>query len=362
MESHKFLNALNLISGVGAQKIKKLLAYFENPKNIWEADLSSLKKSQIPENLAEKIFTEKSAIDPDKEWGRLSKEKINLITLTDENYPALLKEIHNPPYILYAKGFYDFSLPAPIISIVGSRKFSPYGEQVAFGFAKNLAESGITVVSGMAMGIDTFAHKGALLGKGKTIAILGNGLDEKNIYPRANLNLSRQITQNGMLLSEYPLGTPAGPLTFPARNRLVAGLSLGTLVVEAGEKSGALITAQMALDANREVFSVPGSIFSASSLGTNELIKKGARAVSSVKDVLEELDLIGEPVSKNSTPKNPSNVKERTILEILNLEPIHIDILSKLTKLNTAELSSALSIMEIKGWVKNIGGQNYINL
>jgi DNA processing protein len=292
----------------------------------------------------------------------MERENIRIISLTDPDYPALLKEITNPPYLLYAKGKFDFN-SSIMVALVGARECTPYGSQAALALGKDLARSGVTVVSGMAFGIDSSAHRGAIGGRGKTVAVLGNSLDEMNIYPRSNLKLSREISENGALLSEYPIETPAGLLTFPARNRIIAGLALGTVVIEAGERSGSLITAEMALEYNREVFAVPGPIFSPKSEGANNLIRKGAKIVTGVKDILEELNLEKETLeSKKIIPKIPGSPEEEKILKQLSSEPIHIDNISKLTKLGIAAISSALSIMEIKGWVKNIGGQNYIIL
>lgn len=356
----KYLNALNLISGVGPQKIRTLLAHFGNGENIWKSELSDLKTGGIPEKLAEKIILSRRNINPEKEWEKIQRENVKAINFDSPSYPILLKEIPNPPYLLYTKGDLDFFNFSPSISIVGSRKYTAYGCQVATALSQDLSQSGLTIVSGMALGIDSFSHKGALAKKGKTVAVLGNSLEDKNIYPRDNFLLSKEIEREGALISEYPIGTPAGPFTFPARNRLVAGMSLGTLVIEAGEKSGALITAQMALEFNREVFSVPGPIFSLASLGTNQLIKNGARTVTSAKDVLEEFSLDGISKKISSTPKIPENKIEEILLKILSTDPIHIDNIVKLSKLKTADVSSSVSIMEIKGWAKNIGGQNYI--
>lgn len=358
----RYLNALNKIPGIGPRRMKMLVSCFSTPEEIWKADLNHLAASKIGEKLAGQIVLERNNINPDEEWEKLEKENISIIAFDSPDYPELLKESPNPPYILYARGKIDFLNSAPMISIVGSRKYTSYGAQATQNFSRELSVSGFAVVSGMALGIDTFAHMGALEAGGKTVAVLGNGLDEKSIYPRNNLNLSRRICENGTLLSEYPVGTQAGPLTFPARNRIVAGLSLGTVVTEAGEKSGALITAKMALDANREVFSVPGSIFSLQSLGTNDLIKKGARLVSGVKDILEELDISFQKETQEKIPKIPATESEKILLGILSSDPLHIDNISKLSKLGTAEASSTLSMMEIKGWAKNIGGQNYIIL
>jgi DNA processing protein len=357
----RYLHALNKISGVGPQKMKKLLNYFSDGETAWNADLDDLTRSGVGEKLAENIFLARKNINPDFEWEKMEKEKIEMIVFSERGYPQILKESPNPPYIIYTKGKLDLN-DAPMIAIVGARKNSSYGAQIARSFAKELSQAGLIVVSGMALGIDTYAHRGALDAHGKTVAVLGNSLDDANIYPRENFNLSREICDSGMLLSEYPAEMKAGTLTFPARNRIVAGLTLGTLVVEAGEKSGALITSQMALDANRQVFSVPGSIFSEASFGTNNLIKSGAKTVTGVRDILEELNLTEKNMKQKMVPKEPTNQEEALILKVLSSDPLHIDNISKMTKLQTATISGTLTMMEIKGWVKNIGGQNYIVL
>jgi DNA processing protein len=311
--------------------------------------------------LAEKIHVERNDIDPDFEWERLQKESIQMLTLDDPRYPRLLREIDSPPYIIYIKGDTDWNWnAAPMISIVGSRKFSPYGAQATQTLARDLARAGITIVSGMALGIDALAHRGALDAGGKTIAVLGSSLDDKNIGPRANFGLSREIMQNGILLSDYPLETFASEKTFPARNRIVAGLSLGTLVIEAGEQSGTLITAGLALEYNRDVFAVPGPIFAPQSVGTNRLIQKGAKITLNVESILEELNLLTGQQPTISAPKNPDTEEKEILLQILTHDPLHIDNIAKLSKLGASSVASSLALMEIKGWVKNIGGQNYI--
>jgi len=359
----KYLNALNKIQGLGPQKFKLLLNFFGESEKIWNASLDDLIASRIGEKLAEKVIEAKKEINPDIEWEKLQKENIQMIIWESPNYPRLLKESANPPYIIYAKG--DLSIlneNSPMIAIVGSRKYTSYGAQVAQTLARDLANAGVIVVSGMALGIDSFAHRGALEAGGKTIAVLGNSLDDENIYPKHNFNLSREIAENGLLISDYPLETRAGELTFPARNRIIAGLTLGTIVVEAGETSGALITAEMAMEYNREVFAVPGPIFSEQSVGTNNLLRKGAKLVTGVKDILEELNLQKFEKSINYVPRIPTSKEEEVLLKILGSEPLHIDNISKLSKLGTAPVASALALMEIKGWAKNIGGQNYIIL
>ncbi len=357
----KYLNALNKIEGVGAQKLKLLMDYFENSENIWQADFAEIIKAGISEKIALTIITERQKINPDYEWELLQKENIQIISFADSKFPASLKEIPSAPYLLYIKGNID-CFNSPMLAMVGSRKYTVYGKQIAESIAYDLAMAGITIVSGMALGIDTFSHLGTLNANGKTIAVLGSGLDDKNIGPRQNFNLSRQIIENGALLSDYPYGTTATNFTFPARNRLMAGLTLGTIVVEAEEKSGTLITANLAVDFNREVFAVPGSIFSPASQGTNQLIKKGAKMITGVQDILEELNL--EKIKREKVIKEliPDSPEEELIIKILSPEATHIDRIIKATKLNTSIASSTLAILEIKGFIKDIGGQNYVKL
>ncbi|MCX6761825.1 MAG: DNA-processing protein DprA [Candidatus Moranbacteria bacterium] len=358
----KYLHALNKIEGVGPQKMKSLLAAFGTAQNIWRADLADLQQVLGGDILPERIFLEKQKLDPDAEWEKLEKAGVRLIDFTSSAYPEALKEIHNPPYLIYARGELVFN-QIPAISIVGSRKFSNYGEQLAGTFARDLARAGFAIVSGLALGIDAISHRGALEARGKTIAVLGSGIDNESIHPRANYNLAQEIiASGGLVMSDYPPGTPATAMTFPARNRIIAGLSLGTLVIEAGEKSGTLITAKMALESNREVFAIPGSIFSPTSIGTNNLIKSGAKMVTCVQDILEEFNLSQSLETKQVLLKLPENKEEEILLAILSDVPLHIDNIAKRSKLTVPIISATLTMMEIKGWVKNLGGQNYILL
>ncbi|MFZ2188977.1 MAG: DNA-processing protein DprA [Candidatus Moraniibacteriota bacterium] len=358
----KYLHALNKIEGVGSQKIRTLLGALGSAQNVWQANLSTLKRALGDGKLPEKIFFEKQNINPDEEWEILGLANIQLIEFTSPHYPKLLKEIHNPPYLIYTRG--ELALNnIPAISIVGSRKYSTYGEQLANSFARDLARAGFAIISGLALGIDAISHKGALEVKGKTIAVLGSGIDDESIYPRTNFQLAQEIiASGGLLMSDYAPGTPATTMTFPARNRIIAGLSLGTLIIEASEKSGTLITAKMALESNREVFSIPGSIFSPTSIGTNNLIKSGAKIVTCVQDILEEFNLsqVNEP--KQAKLKLPESKEEEILLSVLSDVPLHIDNIAKRANLTVHVISSTLIMMEIKGWVKNLGGQNYILL
>ncbi|MFH1392749.1 MAG: DNA-processing protein DprA [bacterium] len=283
---------------------------------------------------------------------------IRRITKQNKKYPRLLKEIFKPP-VLYVRGGFK-KADNSAIAIVGTRTPTHYGKQVAHKLAYDLAQSGLTIISGLALGIDTIAHKTALEAHGRTIAVLGSGIDDKSFYPQENKKLALEIEKSGAVISEYPAGTSAKPGYFPQRNRIVAGLCLGTLIIEAGYKSGALITAHCALDQNREVFCVPGSIFSEKSAGANNLIKLGAKLVTSAKDVLEELNLTQTLKLFAAEKIIPDNKEEAKILKFLNHEPKHIDELIKKTKLSPAVLSAAISMMEIKAKIKNIGGGNYV--
>ncbi|MDI6603064.1 MAG: DNA-processing protein DprA [Patescibacteria group bacterium] len=283
-------------------------------------------------------------------------DEIKTITLEDKNYPKLLKEIKDPPEVLYYIG----TLPKPdenCFAVVGTRRYSLYGKQVALEIASDLAEAGLTIVSGLAPGIDSFTHQAAVERNKRTIAILGTGLDEKSIYPQSNLKLARKILETGgCLISEYPPETPGSKFTFPQRNRIISGLSLGVLVVEAKQKSGALITAHHAFKQNRKVFAVPGSIYSSNSKGCHYLIKKGAKLVETANDILLELNL---PEITKSGLVTGENKEENLILEVLKKEALYIDKIIEKTKLNAATVASTLAILEIKGKVRNLGGNVY---
>ncbi len=289
----------------------------------------------------------------------MSKENIKKIILEDNNYPKILKEIHDPPKALYVRG--NFSTKDKLaVGIVGTRNYTSYGKQAAENIAGDLAEVGITIVSGLAKGIDTWAHKAAVERGGRTIAVLGSAADPKSVYPSCNRKLADKITENGAVISEYPQGIKSERWFFAQRNRIISGLSLGILVVEAPEKSGALITAACALEQNREVFAIPGSIYSENSIGTNKLIQMGAKLVTKANDILEELNLpLLEEKNKSFKPKTK---QEEILLNILTKEPIHIDEITKKSKLDTRIVSSTLIMLELKGVVKNTGGSYYIKL
>ena len=286
-----------------------------------------------------------------------SMDKIKKISINDKNYPKLLKKIGGAPKILYYRG--ALTPNEPCFAIVGARRYSDYGKQITLEISRNLSETGIIIVSGMAPGIDTFAHTGAVLARKRTIAVLGTGLDEESIYPKENIELSRKIIQTGgCLISEYPAGTRATKFTFPHRNRIVSGLSLGILVVEAKEKSGTLITATCAFSQRRKIFAVPGSIYSLNSKGPNDLIKRGARLVDSYKDIVQELGLSAKTKAKKSQQSN-ATIEEKIILGALANEPLYIDKIIEKTKLDAKTIASCVIEMEIEGKVKNLGNNIY---
>lgn len=286
-------------------------------------------------------------------------QNIKKINLQDKNYPAILKEIPDPPKELYIKGEI-IPQDKVAIGVVGTRKYSQYGKQVTFDIAGKLAKLGITIVSGLARGIDTFAHQAALENNNRTIAVLGTSLDKKSFYPSSNYALSEKISKQGAVISEYSPGTRGTKFTFPQRNRIISGLSLGVVVVEAPEQSGALITAALALEQNREVFAIPGDIYAKNSQGTNKLIKMGAKLVNNIDDILEELNLSHLIKTPRKKKIKPENKEEEIILSLLSAQPIHIDEIIKLSKLPVSVVNSTLMILELKDVVKNLGKNNFI--
>jgi DNA processing protein len=357
---HKFYNAFNLIPQIGPARFKKLGASFGAMESAWNADAHEYAKAGLEENVIEKILENRKKISPDAEFEKLEKAGIKIVTTKDELYPKLLLETHSAPALLYFRG--EIKKDELAVAIVGSRKFSIYGKQVAEQFARELSQAGLVIVSGMALGIDGVAHRECLKLKNRTIAVLGSGVDANSIYPSMNRQIAEEtISGGGAVVSEYPIGTPPLKQHFPARNRIISGLSLGILVVEAAESSGALITAKFALEQNREVFAIPGNIYSKTSQGTNNLIKLGAKLVTKAEDIIEELNLESAKETKKAREIIPDNDEEKILLESLSpAEPIHIDQIAKKTKMRVTAVSSLLTLMEIKGKVKNVGGMRYI--
>jgi len=305
----------------------------------------------------EAIHSYRPRISPDREMERLELYKVKVLTYKDEEYPSRLKEIYDFPPILYIRGEL---LPQDewAVAVVGTRRATVYGRQVTEEIVSELAHNKITIVSGLAKGIDSIAHKSALAAGGRTIAVFASGLDI--VYPAEHAKLAREIMEQGALVSDYPLGIPPKAEHFPRRNRIMSGMSLGVLIVEAGEASGALITARLALEQNREVFAIPGSILSPLSRGTNRLIQEGAKLVLSYEDILEELNLTmtAKQIELKEVPS--LSQEESLILRYLSAEPAHIDEVCRASGLPIFTVSSTLAMMELKGLVRQLGGMNYV--
>ncbi|MCD6363222.1 MAG: DNA-processing protein DprA [Synergistetes bacterium] len=355
MDDRLALLALNLVDGLGPRRIYALVAYFGSPLTVWEADISDLKGVPgIGSKLAEAIVKARRSGLFEKELELLEKEDIGFLTTLDDEYPSMLREIELPPPVLYLKG--EISNDRKL-AIVGTRRPTQYGRKIAHSFSKELASRGIGIVSGLARGIDSEAHKGALEGGGKTYAVLGSGL--LNVYPPELKELASDIALNGALISEFPLRCPPFSWNFPRRNRVISGLSEGVLVVEAPLKSGAMITASFALDQGRDVYAVPGSIFSPKSKGPNLLIGEGAKPILGFEDLLEEFGVSLDSFDKSAKDSDLS-AEERRFLDKLPLgEVLSLDVLFYN---ESAYGWTVLTLLEIKGYIRRVEGGRIIRL
>jgi DNA processing protein len=354
--------ALSLVPGLGSVGIKNLLAKFGTPEEIFGAKLHDLMAVEgIRRELASRIVKRDFSLDPSHVARKLEKLEVRVVTYEDPLYPAPLREIHDPPMVLYLKG-QDIPSNITFVAIVGSRNPTPYGVKAAEKIAQGLARRGLGVVSGMARGIDSAAQWGCIEGKGFTVAVLGTGIDI--IYPGSNKKLFEKIAGNGAAITEFPLGAPPEPKHFPIRNRIISGLSKGIVVVEATKKSGSLITAALALEQGREVFAVPGSIDSFKSAGCHHLIKQGARLIENADDILDELGLNYDFAPKTDTfkeyPLPFMEDSERLIYEIIGDYPLHIDEIAREGNLEPGAVSSTLMKMELKGLVRQLPGKLFV--
>ncbi|MCX8016057.1 MAG: DNA-processing protein DprA [Patescibacteria group bacterium] len=359
-----YFNALNLASACNYNLLSKLKNFYKSFEKIWFVDDYNDFLNYYPKFSLETIqnfYQNKQKINPQKEWEKLEDGEYKLILLEEKEYPSLLKEIAEPPLGIYIFGEFDFN-NKPIIAIVGTRKATNYGKMVAEKITKELVECGFITVSGLAYGIDTICHQTTLENKGQTIAVLGSGLDI--IFPSANRKLSERIVKSGALISEYPLSTPPLKHHFPARNRIISGLALGTIVIEAPLKSGSLITARFALEQNREVFAVPGSIFSQNYEGNHQLIKSGAKLVHNIGDILDELNIaknltLNIDFEKTKTLFNNLTVEEKKILDIIKKSesPLSIDDIIKISEFDTGVVNQIITLLELKNLIKwDMGG------
>jgi len=357
MSDTKYWVGFTLIPGVGRARFSRLEQRFGDMERAWQASAAELKAAGLDERTVQAIVARRPKISLDAEMERLERYKVKVLTWKDSVYPPRLKEIYDLPPVLYVRG--DFTAQDEwSLAVVGTRRPTYYGREVTEQIASDLARNGITIVSGLARGIDATAHRAALDAEGRSIAVFGCGLDV--VYPSDHVKLAREIMERGALVSEFPLGTRPKAENFPRRNRIMSGLSLGVLVVEAGEGSGALITAGLALEQNREVFAVPGSVLSPQSRGTNRLIQEGAKLVLGCFDILEELNLTMAAQQLEMKEVLPATDTESLILSYLSSEPTHIDEVGRKCGLPMSTVSSTLVMMELKGAVKQVGGMNYI--
>ncbi len=350
---------LSCIRKIGPATWHRLLARFATAQEIWEANAADLVSAGISEQIAQEIIIERSAINLDTELEKLLASDCAIVTIKDPHYPELLKQIYQPPAMLYYRGSLD-CLRQRALAVVGTRKYSAYGKQVTGELVGQIAQHNITIISGLALGIDALAHQATLAVSGLTAGVLGSGIDTASIYPSVNRFLAQQIIdQGGVILSEYPIGALPTKFSFPLRNRIIAGLASGTLVVEAAESSGSLITARYALEFNRDVFAVPGSIYNLQSVGTNNLIKAGAKMVNGVNDILEDIDLDQLDSIDTHEPLDLAE-DEQNVYNSLTKEPQHIDIIARTCNIKSSVLSGLLMVLEMKGVIKDMGGKHYV--
>ncbi len=353
----KYWVGFNIVQGIGPTRVRHLLSHFGDLEKAWRATPLELAAARLDRRAIENTLQARARLDLDAEMARLEKCGVQVLTWEDDSYPKLLRPIPGAPPVLYVLG----SLKPEdewAVAVVGTRHLSAYGRQAASELAAALARNRITVVSGMARGVDGTAHRAALDAGGRTIAVLGCGLDV--IYPPEHARLAHDITAQGALVSDYALGTQPEARNFPPRNRIISGLSLGVLVVEGAEDSGSMITADFALEQGRDVFAVPGSIFAPRSSGANKLIQQGAKMVTSVADILEELNLTQAAQQMDVRSIIPDNPTEEAILQQLSTEPRHMDEIVRAANLPTSEVSAALAMMELKGMVRQVASMTYV--
>ncbi len=357
MDDLRYWLGFNLVRGIGPVRLRMLLDMFGDIQSAWGASEQVLREMKLDRRSLENFLKVRQQVNLDEVLSRVERAGVHVLTWDSPDYPDLLRQIADAPPVLFVRG--DIT-PADewAVALVGTRKATVYGREVARVLASDLAQNRVTVVSGLARGIDSVAHKAALDAGGRTLAVLGSGVDY--IYPAEHRKLADAIAQNGALISDYPLGTQPEASNFPARNRIISGLSLGVVVVEADVKSGALITADFALDQSREVFAVPGSILSPASAGCNRLLRDGASIVTEVGDILETLHL--DQLSEKQMAREilPSNPTEAAIIDHLSTEPRHLDELARETTLPVAVISSTLVMMELKGMTRQVAPLQYV--
>jgi DNA processing protein len=356
-DQRRYWVGFNRVIGIGPVRLKALLEAFGDTETAWHASAEDLRAAGLDQRCLRGLLEARDTLDLDAELARIEGLGYRLLTWEEAEYPERLREISAPPPVLYLWG--DLRPQDRwAAAVVGTRRPTAYGTAVARDLAAVLAASGVTVVSGLARGIDTIAHQSALEAGGRTLAVLGSGLDR--LYPPEHRRLAERIAGAGAVLSDYPLGTAPEGGNFPPRNRIISGLALAVVIVEAGEGSGALITADFAAEQGREVFAVPGSIYSRASRGTNQLIRSGARPLVAFEDVLEALNLDVVIRQEEVSQALPEDETEAKILAALSSEPVHVDELQALCGLPAAQVSASLAMLELKGRARQVGGMHYV--
>jgi len=373
MEPERYLGwlALAMTPGLGARQSAKLLREFGSPEGIFAASLTALEACRLPAAVAQEIHSQKPLKDAEKELARVKELGCQLLSWDDAAYPHLLREIYDPPPLLYVRGNAAL-LDRHSLAIVGTRRPTPYGNQMAERLARDLAERGLVIISGLARGIDSLAHKGALAApNGATIGVLGCGIDV--VYPKENKKLFAQLIERGVIISEFPTGTYPAPQNFPIRNRIIAGMGLGVVVVEGAQYSGSLITARLAMEFSREVYGVPGNATQPSSFGPNHLIKQGAKLVTGWEDVIEELPTeiraqlvpieVTTPEQRASLFEETLSPAEKSLYALLGTdEAVHVDELVENSGLNSSEVLSTLFDLEMRGIVRQLPGKQFVKV
>ncbi|MFO3797040.1 MAG: DNA-processing protein DprA [Anaerolineales bacterium] len=356
MEEKRYWVGFNLVKGIGAVRLKRLIEAFGSAEAAWQASSLEWQMHGLSPRLCERLEAVRSSDALERLWEQIQKQGIQVLTWDDAAYPPRLREIEQPPPVLYVRGEIlpedDFA-----VAIVGTRRITPYGRQVTEEIASFLAAQGLTIISGLARGVDGVAHQAALRVGGRTIAVLGHGVDQ--IYPPEHRRLAEQIMEQGALVSDYPPGTPPEAANFPPRNRIISGLAQAVIITEAGENSGALITAEFAANQGREVFAVPGSIFAPQSRGCNRLIQQGAQVFLDAADLLQTLQLQHVDEKKTARRTLPADEMEERLLGLLS-QPTHIDELCRQMQLPVEKVSAALVLMELKGLVRQAGQMHYV--
>ncbi len=357
MSDLRYWVGFNEVRGIGPLRLRALLDHFGSIERAWHGSAGQLRSVGVDDRSVQNLLRARSKLDLDHRLGQIEAVGARVLTWESPDYPPLLHETYAPPPVLYVKGDLK-EQDAWAVGVVGTRRASTYGLEVTRRLAGSLARNGITVVSGMARGIDAAAHRAALEAGGRTIAVFGCGID--TIYPAEHRKLAQQIAAHGALISDYPLGTRPEGRNFPPRNRIISGLSMGVLVTNAGKTSGALITADFAAEQGRDVFAVPGSILTQGSLGPNRLIQDGAKVVVQAEDILEELNLTMVAEQKQARLALPEDETEAALLKHLSGEPTHVDDLQQQIHLPISQVTSTLAMMELKGMVRQVGSMKYV--